>query len=141
LCDSLYDANASGSRTWPTLAVINAEFVLEISERTVSVHIIAKRRAAGFNRVCNDFANCRGQLPTPIRASPPQSHNRTGLPPGIQARAPQCLTGIDVAEAGYELLIEKCGFRGVFLFPNKCRMVEPSIPFPVGSIPSRANIG
>jgi demethylmenaquinone methyltransferase / 2-methoxy-6-polyprenyl-1,4-benzoquinol methylase len=75
--------------------------MLEIAERTVCLHIVAQRRAAGRDRLAENRAD-RGDQP--CRAS---RADRGGLTAGRQARAIERLAGVNIAEPGDDALVEQ----------------------------------
>src|SRR5690606_26416967 len=111
LHDPPYRAVAARSRARLALAVIYAETMLEIAERSVRLDMVAQRRAAGIDRFGDDGADGNSE---PVAAfwrlfQPPR--DRGGDPLWRQSRPPERLAYIDVAEPGDEALVHQCGLQ------------------------------
>src|SRR5262249_36532579 len=100
LYDALDDPAAFAARTGLALAIVHLETMLEIAERAVGLDVVVERRAAGLDRLGDDLAQCRCQPLGARRDLAGLRGDRSGRPPGRQLCPPQCLAGIDVADAG-----------------------------------------
>ncbi len=85
--------------------------MLKETELAVRLDVVAKRRAAGFDRIGDDRAHGFDQTPEPFRRLAGGAHQAAGGAPWRKLRPPQRLGDVDVAEAGDELLIGKRGLQ------------------------------
>src|SRR5690606_9082355 len=108
---ALHDAGdrsgATGLAAGLALAVIDREGMLEIAERSVGMHIVAQRRAAGLDRVGDDRADRRCKPFGALAHLAARRCDRAGRAPWRQAGAPQRFRHIYIAEAGNQRLVEE----------------------------------
>src|SRR5262245_5910673 len=98
---------ASTARAWLSLAVIDPEIVLEVSERAIGTPVITQRGSTGLDRIqkhrLDGFHQSFGAL---IRFAVTVGDCR-GLTLGREPCAKQGFADIDIAEASHDALITK----------------------------------
>src|SRR4051812_12525294 len=100
-------AAAALCRARPSLAIIDAEIMLEVAKLAVGAAVIAQRGPAGLEGIVQHVLDGRDQRVRAGRRLAAARRQRGRTPSGRQVRAVQRLAHIDVAQARHHLLVRQ----------------------------------